>query len=60
MTNLEKLVADVHYEINTELKLPRFNPERPAVEELRELAETGLAKRGACRNSLSSKAGPRA
>lgn len=46
LTNLERLVAGVHYEINTELKLPRFNPERPAVEELRELAETGLAKRG--------------
>lgn len=46
LTNLERLIADVHYEINTELKLPRFNPERPAVEELRELAEMGLAKRG--------------
>ena len=44
LTNLEKLIANVHYEINTELKLPRFNPERPAVEELRELAEMGLAK----------------
>lgn len=46
LPNLEKLIADVHYEINTELKLPRFNPERPAVEELRELAEAGLTKRG--------------
>ncbi len=46
LTNLERLIANVHYEINTELKLPRFNPERPAVEELRELAEAGLAKRG--------------
>ncbi|WP_314482001.1 DNA polymerase III subunit alpha [Streptococcus cristatus] len=46
LTNLEKLIADVHYEINTDLKLPRFNPERPAVEELRELAEAGLVKRG--------------
>ena len=46
LPNLEQLIADVHYEINTGLKLPRFNPERPAVEELRELAETGLAKRG--------------
>ena len=46
LSNLEQLIADVHYEINTELKLPRFNPERPAVEELRELAEEGLAKRG--------------
>ena len=46
LPNLEKLIADVHYEINTDLKLPRFNPERPAVDELRELAKTGLAKRG--------------
>ena len=46
LSNLEQLIADVHYEINTDLKLPRFNPERPAVEELRELAKTGLAKRG--------------
>ena len=46
LPNLEQLIADVHYEINTDLKLPRFNPERPAVEELQELAETGLAKRG--------------
>ena len=46
LPNLEQLIADVHYEINTDLKLPRFNPERPAVEELRELAEMGLAKRG--------------
>lgn len=46
LPNLEQLIANVHYEINTDLKLPRFNPERPAVEELRELAEMGLAKRG--------------
>ena len=46
LPNLEQLIADVHYEIDTDLKLPRFNPERPAVEELRELAKTGLAKRG--------------
>ena len=46
LPNLEQLIADVHYEIDTDLKLPRFNPERPAVEELRELAEIGLAKRG--------------
>ena len=42
LDNLEQLVAGVHYEINTELKLPRFNPERPAVEELRERADAGL------------------
>ena len=28
------------------MKLPRFNPERPADEELLERAESGLAKRG--------------
>nr|WP_209551403.1 DNA polymerase III subunit alpha [Streptococcus panodentis] len=46
LSNLEQLVRDVHYDINTELKLPRFNPERPAAEELRERAEAGLLKRG--------------
>ena len=46
LENLEKLLQDVHYDIDTELKLPRFNPERPAVEELRERSEAGLKKRG--------------
>lgn len=46
LANLDQLTASVHYEINTELKLPRFNPERPAVEELQELAKEGLRKRG--------------
>lgn len=46
LDNLEQLVADIHYEINTELKLPRFNPDCPAVEELRERAEIGLEKKG--------------
>ena len=32
--------------IDTELKLPRFNPERPAVDELRELAQAGLKEKG--------------
>lgn len=45
LENLERLVQDVHYDIDTELKLPRFNPERPAVEELRERSEAGLKKR---------------
>ena len=43
---LEKTLAAVHYEIDTQLKLPRFNPEKPAVEELRELAEEGLRNKG--------------
>lgn len=46
LANLEKLVRYVHYDINRELKLPRFNRERPAVEELRERSEAGLKKRG--------------
>ena len=46
LANLEKLVRHVHYDINRELKLPRFNRERPAVEELRERSEAGLKKRG--------------
>lgn len=44
--NLENLVADIHYELDRELKLPRFNRERLAVEELREKAEAGLEEKG--------------
>ncbi|MEW4353696.1 DNA polymerase III subunit alpha [Streptococcus pneumoniae] len=46
LTNLEELIKDVSYEINQDLKLPCFNPARPAVEELRERAEAGLIKKG--------------
>lgn len=46
LDNLQQLIAGIHYEINTELKLPRFNPERPAAEELQERAEIGLEKKG--------------
>lgn len=44
--NLEILVAGIDYEIDPSLKLPRFNPERPAVEELREKTETALREKG--------------
>ncbi|GGE30121.1 DNA polymerase III subunit alpha [Streptococcus himalayensis] len=44
--NLEELVSGVSYTINQDLKLPCFNVERPAVEELREKAEAGLLKKG--------------
>lgn len=45
ITNLEKLVQGIHYDMDTQLKLPRFNPQRPAVEELRELAQAGLLRK---------------
>ena len=45
IANLEKLVQGIHYDIDTQLKLPRFNPQRPAVEELRELAQGGLLRK---------------
>ena len=45
ITNLEKLVQGIQYDIDTQLKLPRFNPQKPAVEELRELAQAGLLER---------------
>lgn len=44
--NLEAMTASIHYELDRELKLPRFNRECPAVEELREKAETGLREKG--------------
>lgn len=43
--NLEQLVAGIHYQIDTQLKLPRFNPKKPAVEELRELSQAGLVQK---------------
>ena len=45
ITNLEKLVQGIQYDIDTQLKLPRFNPQKPAVEELRELAQAGLLRK---------------
>ena len=45
ITNLEKLVQGIQYDIDTQLKLPRFNPQKPAVEELRKLAQAGLFER---------------
>ena len=50
LDNLEKLILGISYDLDTSLKLPRFNPARPAVEELRERAELGLAQK-----KLSSK-----
>lgn len=44
--NLSGLIGATTYEIDSSLKLPRFNPERPAVEELRERAIKGLELKG--------------
>ena len=44
--NLEELVSGIHYELDRDLKLPRFNRERPAVEELQERAQAGLQNKG--------------
>ncbi|RRD32484.1 DNA polymerase III subunit alpha [Streptococcus minor] len=44
--NLENLVSDIHYELDKDLKLPRFNRERLAVEELQEKAREGLHSKG--------------
>ncbi len=42
LANLENLVANIHYDFDSHLKLPRFNRQKPAQEELIELAESGL------------------
>ncbi len=44
--NLEEMVAGISYQLDKSLKLPRFNRERPATEELREKAQTGLVDKG--------------
>ncbi len=43
--NLRDLVAGISYQLNTDLKLPRFNRERPAVEELYERSYQGLEEK---------------
>lgn len=42
LENLDKLVTDIHYDFDTNLKLPRFNRQKPAVKELRQLTQGGL------------------
>ena len=46
LENLTRLIKEASYEIDSSLKLPRFNSERPAVEELRERAIKGLEQKG--------------
>lgn len=46
VANLKELVAPITYQMDTSLKLPRFNRERPAVEELSERAQAGLVAKG--------------
>lgn len=46
LDNLEKLISGISYDLDISLKLPRFNPARPAVEELRERAELGFVQKG--------------
>lgn len=46
LKNLENLTANIHYELEEELELPRFDKSRPADEHLRSLAEQGLKNRG--------------
>ncbi|MFC3927939.1 DNA polymerase III subunit alpha [Streptococcus caprae] len=43
LSNLQSLVSSITYTFNPQLKLPRFNREIPAVEELAERAYAGLA-----------------
>lgn len=42
LENQEKLISNIHYEFDTDLKLPRFNRQKPAQEELIERTEAGL------------------
>ncbi|QGX45316.1 DNA polymerase III subunit alpha [Streptococcus equinus] len=46
LENLEQLVSTIRYDFNSELKLPRFNRQKPAQEELIELTQSGLKEKG--------------
>ncbi|MGT2865585.1 DNA polymerase III subunit alpha [Streptococcus fryi] len=54
LDNLDELVKGVKYTFDSHLKLPRFNPSKEAVVELRELAEAGLLAKG-CQTSFYQK-----
>ncbi|EHJ51735.1 DNA polymerase III subunit alpha [Streptococcus macacae] len=45
LTNLEEVLSDISYHFDTDLKLPRFNREKSAVDQLRELSEQGLREK---------------
>ncbi len=45
LKNLEALLAPISYHFDHQLKLPRFNRDKEAVLELRELAEAGLKEK---------------
>lgn len=42
LNNLNQLVSDINYQFDTELKLPCFNRDMLAVDQLRQLAQDGL------------------
>ena len=42
LENMESFVSTIHYDFDTNLKLPRFNRQKPAQEELIERTEAGL------------------
>ncbi|MGT2686354.1 DNA polymerase III subunit alpha [Streptococcus porcinus] len=44
--HLTDLLKDIHYDFNHDFKLPRFNRQKAAKDELRELTETGLKEKG--------------
>lgn len=46
LQNLEDLVSGTHYDFDTDLKLPRFNRDKSAKQELQELTQAGLVAKG--------------
>lgn len=46
LTTMAEVFSQVSYDFNTALKLPRFNRNKAAVEELRERAQEGLVAKG--------------
>lgn len=46
LETMGQLIKDISYDLDTDLKLPRFNREKEAVLELRERAEQGLVEKG--------------
>lgn len=52
---LNKLVSGIHYQFDNQFKLPRFNREVPAKEQLYALTKEGLEKRGLWQDNYISR-----
>ncbi|HFS5519704.1 TPA: DNA polymerase III subunit alpha [Streptococcus pyogenes] len=55
LQNLEDLVSGIYYDFDTNLKLPHFNRDKSAKQELQDLTEAGLKEKGLWKEPYQSR-----